>query len=395
MAIGFKHGSSSGGDLLNFAVVSSQTQPTSPKENTIWVKADYPMHRWDISPEQPCRVGKKNLIVFPYYESDHTEDGITFTVNSDRTITANGTSTAQSDFRFANQTVADGMILLPAGQYTLSGCPSGGSTSTYVLLLTRLNDSGTWEIFQREYGSGVTFTLDRDTYCAVLLRIAKGATVSNLTVGPMLVKGGSASPFDTGNATGQVWIKTNPSSSVSLNGIKKNGIFFRPSAAYEYTTYNGWKKKDVQVYQNGAWKALEDPSAPVTPEAPWDGYYFNNGNQYEGVTGGWGAWSSGATIGDTIVVTNAGASTNNKVDLTNVNRLWFDSPSGSGAFANFGLLCATSEKSASTSNNNIKASVQIRAGRGSLDVSSLTGTYYISLYAGSQGYADVSAIWKE
>lgn len=396
MAIGFKHGSSGGGNLLNFTVVSSSAQPANPKENTIWVNGSYDMHRWDIGADQPCRVGKENLIVFPYYESDHTEDGITFVVNSDRTITANGTATAQSDFRFANQTVADGMIFLPAGQYTLSGCPSGGSTSTYVLMLTRLNDSGTWEIFQREYGSGVTFTLNRDTYCAVLFRLANGAKVSNLTVGPMLVKGGSAKPFTMGNATGQVWIKTNPSSSVSLNGIKKNGIFFRPSAAYEFTTYNGWKKKDVQIYQNGAWKVLEDPSAPVTPDAPWDGYYFNNGNQYEAITGGWGAWSSGATIGDTIAVTNAGASTNNMVDLTNVNKLWYDSPNGNNGYG-FGYLCATSAKNALE--GNIKAYVQIRAGRGSLDVSSLSGSYYISLFAEGEpniaGYADVSAIWKE
>ena len=392
MAIGFKHGYSGGGDLMNFTVVSSATQPTSPKENTIWVNGNWTMHRWDISPEQPCRVGKKNLIVFPYYESDHTEDGITFTVNSDKTITANGTATAQSDFRFANQTVADGMILLPAGQYTLSGCPSGGSTSTYVLMVTRLNDSGTWEVFQRDYGSGATFTLNRDTYCAVLLRVAKGATVSNLTVGPMLVKGGSSSPFAMGNATGQVWIKTNPSSSVSLNGIKKNGIFFRPSAAYEFTTNNGWKKRDVQIYQNGAWRVLEDPSTPDSPDAPWDGYYFSNGNQYEGITGGWGAWSNGATIGDIIAVSDAGASTSNMVDLTNVSKLWFDSPNGNNGY-DFGYLCATIEKNATQ--NSIKAIVQIKAGRGSLDVSSLTGSYYISLYAANGAYADVSAIWKE
>ena len=395
MAIGFKHGYSGGGNLLNFTVVSSSTQPTSPKENTIWVNGSWTMHRWDISPDQPCRVGKDNLIVFPYYESDHTEDGITFTVNSDKTITANGTATAQSDFRFANQTVADGMLFLPAGQYTLSGCPSGGSTSTYVLMVTRLNDSGTWEVFQRDYGSGVTFTLNRDTYCAVLLRVAKGATVSNLTVGPMLVKGGSSSPFTMGNATGQVWIKTNPSSSVSLNGIKKNGIFFRPSAAYEYTTYNGWKKKDVQIYQNGAWKALEDPSAPVTPEAPWDGYYFNNGNQYTGVTGGWDTtgWNSSGTttVGSTIVASfDARVGTVNTVDLSSVKKLWFDSPTGNNGY-NFGYLCALSKKGST----DFAAAVTITAGRGSLDVSSLSGQYYLCVYAGTGAYADISAIWKE
>ena len=390
MAIGFKHGAS-GGNMLGITIVPGTTRPTDPKENTIWANSSYGMRKWSISPSYPMRESwQKNLIVYPYYETTHTEDGVTFTDNKDGTITANGTATAESNFRFSYQSAEDGMFLLRPGTYTLSGCPAGGSSSKFLLLLTRLNDSGKWEIWKNESGNGNSFTCTKDTLCCVLFRVYKGTKVENLTVRPQLEAGSAATSWVMGNATGQVWVKTAPDGDVSMNAIKgKNEITINPVAVYEYTSGSRWKRRDAEVYINGAWKVLENPENPATPDSPWDGYYFNNGNQYEGVTGGWSAWSSGATIGDTIVVSNAGASTNNTVDLTSVSKLWFDSPNGNNGY-NFGFLCVTSGKDAT----DIKASAQIRAGRGSLDVSSLSGSYYISLYAGG-GYADVSAIWKE
>lgn len=395
MAFGYKHGSSGGGERLNFIVVNSATEPSSPRENTIWVKCDYSMHRWDISPTQPCRVGKKNLIVYPYYETTHTEDGITFTDNGDGTVTANGTATAESNFRFSYTSAESGMFILTPGTYTLSGCPSGGSSSAYALLLSRLNDSGSWEIYQRDYGSGKTFTIERDTYCCVLFRVFKGATAAGMTVRPMLEKGSAASSFARGNATGQVWIKTDPIGSVSMNAIRKNGITVQPVSAYEYTTNNGWRSRDAQVYQNGAWKALEEL------EEPWDGYYFKDGEQYTDVTGGWttDGWNNigTVTVGTTIAVSGPSMiSTKNTVDLTSAKTLWFDSPNGNNGY-NFGYLCVTSAKS--VADTYIATSVQVKAGKGSVDVSSLSGKYYIVLYApsltGGASYADVRAVWME
>jgi hypothetical protein len=55
MAKGFKHGAG-GGSPLNFQVVGGTTQPTNPKENTIWVNMDGKVDRWDFritAPETP------------------------------------------------------------------------------------------------------------------------------------------------------------------------------------------------------------------------------------------------------------------------------------------------------------------------------------------------------
>lgn len=315
MGKGFKHGSgSSPSDVLNFKIIGGQTQPTNPKENTIWVKTDYSMHRWDISPDQPCRVGKKNLIVYPYYETDHTEDGITYTVNSNRTITANGTATAQSDFRFSYDSAESGMFILTPGTYTLSGCPSGGSNSTYALVLNRINDSGVWSNYLTDTGSGNTFTVNRDTVCNATFRVAKGATVSNLTVSPMLVKGGSASSFDMGNATGQVWIKTSGYGSVSMNALKKNGIFVYPSTAYEFTTNNGWKKRDVQIYQRGAWSPV-NPLLYLYNKGGSTGYSFACDENMKQLSSGHTAEAERVTEGSSSITVKT---SNRSYDFTNI-----------------------------------------------------------------------------
>jgi hypothetical protein len=52
MAKGFKHGAG-GGTSLNFKVVGGTTQPTNPKENTIWVNTDTKITGWVFSATQP------------------------------------------------------------------------------------------------------------------------------------------------------------------------------------------------------------------------------------------------------------------------------------------------------------------------------------------------------
>lgn len=46
-------GGGGGGGGLNFAIVGGLTQPTSPKENTIWVKTETKIPGWAFSPTEP------------------------------------------------------------------------------------------------------------------------------------------------------------------------------------------------------------------------------------------------------------------------------------------------------------------------------------------------------
>lgn len=299
MAIGFKHGGG-GVDLLNFTVVDSATQPTDPKENTVWVDGKYSMHRWDVSPEQPCRVGRKNLIVYPFYETTHTESGITFTDNGDGSVTANGTATANSNFRFSYTSAESGMFILTPGTYTLHGCPSGGSGSTYSIILNRINDSGVWANYITDTGNGNTFTVTRDTVCNVIFRVFKGATVTGLTVKAQLERGSTATSFARGNATGQVWIKTAPYSEVSLNAVRKNGIFIHPVAAYEFATNSGWVKQNVKIYQSGAWKVLKT-ILYLYNKGGSTGYSLACDENMKQLSGGYTAEADRVTAGDSSV----------------------------------------------------------------------------------------------
>lgn len=108
-----------------------------------------------------------------------TSNGITFTVNDDKTILANGNNngTANSAFIINNYS-------LEAGTYILNGCPSGGSSTTYRLAIQ--NTSG-WSILGLDTGSGSEqFTIDEATNVQVAIFIQKGQTISNLLFKPMI-----------------------------------------------------------------------------------------------------------------------------------------------------------------------------------------------------------------
>lgn len=112
-----------------------------------------------------------NLLPYPYYYDSRTINGITFTVNGDGTITANGTATNTAFFLFTVD------LYLPAGTYYVDDSVDMGEDA-YV----RAN------LFR-----GV-FTTD-GSRVEVELRVAGGATLNNVTFKPMINKGPIARPY--------------------------------------------------------------------------------------------------------------------------------------------------------------------------------------------------------
>lgn len=134
---------------------------------------------------------KQNLIPFPYYDGmSLTRNGITFTVNADGSITANGTATATVSFILNHR--IDGSMILPKGTYTISGCPIGGSTTTYRVVIGKTSSTGSFEVVARDFGNGATFTLSEEADIYVGAEIGNGTTVNNLVFKPMLVEGSVA-----------------------------------------------------------------------------------------------------------------------------------------------------------------------------------------------------------
>ena len=113
--------------------------------------------------------------------------GITYTVNRDSggnllSIVANGTATSRSVFVLWLD-YSDLSTFGLSGIYTLSGCPSGGSDSTYALVLQA---EGPGNIV--DAGSGITFDTSAITQqrYRFIIDIKNGTTVNGLVFKPML-----------------------------------------------------------------------------------------------------------------------------------------------------------------------------------------------------------------
>jgi len=138
--------------------------------------------------EQFSTTGK-NLL--PNTATSQTVNGVTFTVNADGSITANGTASDDATRTFSNSGIS-----VEAGTYMFSGCPSGGSTSTYRMTL---NVSGSWFT---DTGNGNSRALSSGTIGVASIVISSGYTCDNLTFYPMLEAGSAKTEYEpyTGGA---------------------------------------------------------------------------------------------------------------------------------------------------------------------------------------------------
>lgn len=132
----------------------------------------------------------KNLL--DWSKESQTINGITFTVNEDKSITANGTTTAGAAFILINSnSVYNREILGKSLKFT--GCPQGGSESTYNLYLS------TWGTTSAvtDYGSGAEINIPSSINgFRVDVAIKPNQTVSNLVFKPMLsLDGGEYEPY--------------------------------------------------------------------------------------------------------------------------------------------------------------------------------------------------------
>lgn len=131
--------------------------------------------------------GSKNLL--PNTATTQTINGVTFTVNDDGSVTVNGTATgSNADFNII-ATASGALDFLPSGDYILSGCPSGGSWSSYNL---QVENAGAWV---GDNGEGGTFTRSSSGEDRVRIHVATGTTVSNLTFYPMIRPAGTGDTY--------------------------------------------------------------------------------------------------------------------------------------------------------------------------------------------------------
>lgn len=104
--------------------------------------------------------------------------GVSFTVNDDMSVTANGTNNAQYNAIF----IVFSDTLQP-GRYILNGCPEGGGT-VYQMRVGKGTGDGEW--VGHDKGSGCSFTVSEAGNYTVMCQILPGQTADNVTFYPML-----------------------------------------------------------------------------------------------------------------------------------------------------------------------------------------------------------------
>ncbi len=172
---------------------------------------------------QATRSGK-NKLPYNYYDGNSkTINGITFTVNKDRSITANGTATANATFNITNPN----SYTITAGTYKLVG-ENNAYTKTAIRGSYKKADGTV------RYISSVTssFTIEEGTTnVSLYVVILQGETVNNVTFYPMLLNStetdltfepGGASPSPIENVEGNIEIKDIGTNLLKNSSLTKN-----------------------------------------------------------------------------------------------------------------------------------------------------------------------------
>lgn len=193
----------------------------------------------------------KNLISYPYTSKEGTGNGITWTVNDDGTITADGTATNNSFFNLTNYIVGT-WDTLHAGTYTIMdgvNLPIGGVT------LQVESTTGT------QY-KNKTFTIEQDVVYKIFIYIPKGTVADNITFKPMLEVGSIAHMYEP-TTESNISLKSAidgkaDKSEVCVNMLNPtlktstlNGVTCTNNGDGTYT-FTGTATKDVTLYISGS-----------------------------------------------------------------------------------------------------------------------------------------------
>ena len=133
----------------------------------------------------PITIRGKNLFsTKSITQATTTINGITWTINDDGSITANGTATANSHYNAVKQADA---ILFPAGDYSFSTTYEHYNQIQFKII-TYVDGAAT--ILTQTLGmDSPVFTLTDDTYLCFQCTIGSGKTLNNVTIYPRIEYG--------------------------------------------------------------------------------------------------------------------------------------------------------------------------------------------------------------
>lgn len=145
----------------------------------------YALPNTKITPELIDLVdsGAKNKIFVDKLNTTNA-NGVTYTINNDGTITANGTPSGTSP-SYVVVATPDGSTYKNFSEFcngdnVLSGCPSGGSSSTYRMYITGTGYA------KEDFGNGIELSATSVSPLYLIIYIYNGYTANNLTFKPMI-----------------------------------------------------------------------------------------------------------------------------------------------------------------------------------------------------------------
>ena len=187
-------------------------------------------------------------------------------------------------------------------------------------------------------------------------------------------------------APNMVWFSTSTESSIAFSVTKKNPIMIYPLSAKQYVG-GAWVDKPAKSWQNGAWVDW------------WNGELFDNGKQYENVTGGWTCTSdtlSAATIngGKIVIGVAQGIRTTNPINnMGKYTRICFNAESVSGTYH---TMILTSKPHGYSSGDAAYGSIDVKNGLNYIEIGAIDGDFYVEFYvARSTGAMTISKVWME
>lgn len=131
-------------------------------------------------------VSGKNVSLIENRLKSTSKNGLTATVNADKSVTINGTATAETDFPMQDD-YSEPFAFLENVTYYLTGCPVGGGASTYMLKLDWKNENEQWAA-KTDVGSGAYWFCETSytpSAFAFRIRVAANAVLDNVTFYPM------------------------------------------------------------------------------------------------------------------------------------------------------------------------------------------------------------------
>lgn len=126
----------------------------------------------------------ENLIKYPYCQTTLTQNGVTFTDNGDRTITANGTATNEAIMRASYFGKKENELTLEPGTYILGG----GTNSVRMQMIYSYDDWANTKYSYGAYLNPVSITITSRVRARINVSVLKGDTANNETATPFLAK---------------------------------------------------------------------------------------------------------------------------------------------------------------------------------------------------------------